>query len=284
MPFVRCLVGVSLLGLARPALAHVAETMALPQGHVKVVAYDLVDQTDDHAELVFVREWLVGHTESRTNITASVWAFEDVLSGCGTVFVRCAPLPHSRVDPSAADFGFEARDEYGNYVRGRWLKIYDTGYPYVKLAYEGGREGRTKVLQDWQRTVRPYVSGRDGVFLSNTWGDRNRDTRINEAFMLAEVEAAAELGVEVVQVDDGWQSGKSVNSAFAHGQGVWNGYWAASPDFWVPDPKRFLRGLGFVTRSAAEKGVRVGLWFGPDSSDDAENWERDANWLLKLHR
>lgn len=282
--FARCLVGVSLLGLARPALAHVAETLDLPQGHVKVVAYDLVDQTDDHAELVLVREWLVGHTESRTNVTASIWAFEDVLSGRGTVFARCAPLPHARVNPSAADFGFEARDEHGNYERGRWLKIYETGYPYVKLTYEGGSTGRTKALQDWQRSVRPYESGRDGVFLSNTWGDRNRDTRINETFMLAEVEAASGLGVEVVQIDDGWQSGKSMNSAFAHGRGVWNGYWAASPDFWVPDPKRFPRGLGFVTRAAAEKGVRFGLWFGPDSSGDAENWERDADWLLKLHR
>ena len=282
--FVRWLAGVLFLGLGCPALAHVAETVHMAQGHVKVVVYDLVDQTDEHAELVHVREWLVGHTESMTNLTASIWAIEDVLSGRGTVFVRCAPLPHARVDPSAADFGFEARDEYGNYVRGRWLKIYDTGYPYVKLAYEGGSTGRTKVLQDWQRSVRPYVSGRDGVFLSNTWGDRNRDMRINEAFMLGEVKAAAELGVEVVQIDDGWQSGKSMNSAFADGQGVWNGYWAASPDFWVPDPKRFPRGLEFVTRAAAEKGIRFGLWFGPDSSDDAANWERDANWLLKLHR
>ena len=143
--FVRWLAGVSFLGLGCPALAHVAETVRMAQGHVKVVVYDLIDQTDEHAELAHVREWLVGHTESMTNLTASIWAIEDVLSGRGTVFVRRAPLPHARVDPSAADFGFEARDEYGNYVRGRWLKIYDTGYPYVKLAYEGGTCG------DWAR-------------------------------------------------------------------------------------------------------------------------------------
>ena len=285
-PLARCFASALIVGLSCPVAlsARVAETIELPQGHLKVVAYDLADQTDGHAELVHVREWLVGHTESQTNLTAAIWALEDVLSGRGTVFVRCAPLPHARVDPSAADFGFEARDEYGNHVRGRWLKIYDTDYPYVKLTYEGGREGRTKALQDWQRTIRPYVSGRDGVFLSNTWGDRNRDTRINESFMHGEVEAAAELGVEVVQIDDGWQSGKSANSAFATGTGVWNGYWAASPDFWVPDPKRFPRGLAAVTRAAAEKGIRFGLWFGPDSSHDAANWERDADWLLKLHR
>ena len=259
-----------------PAADGVAETLTLPQGHAKIVAYDLVDQTDGHDELVHVREWLLGSNEHQPDVTTSILSVEDMLSGNGTVFVRCAPLPHARVDPSAADFGFSARK--------RSLDVYDTGYPYVRLPYEGGAVGRTKALQDWQRTVRPYVSGRDGLFLSNTWGDRNRDTRINEVFLLDEVKAAAELGVEVVQVDDGWQSGKSMNSAYADGKGVWNGYWAVSPDFWVPDPKRFPHGLSFVTKAAAEKGIRFGLWYGPDSSNDAANWERDADWLLKLHR
>ena len=254
----------------------VAEALTLPQGHFRVVAYDLVDQTDKHNELVHVREWLLGYSECETNLTAALWALEDAVSGRGTVFVRRAPLPHARIDPQMADFGFDARR--------RWFKVYDTGYPLARLPYEGGAVGRTKALQDWQRSVRPYVSGRDGLFLCNTWGDRNRDTRINEGFLLDEVKAAAELGVEVVQVDDGWQSGKSMNSAFAKGKGVWNGYWATSPDFWTPDPKRFPRGLSFVTKAAARMGVRFGLWFGPDSSNDAANWERDADWLLKLHR
>ena len=30
--------------------------------------------------------------------------------------------------------------------------------------------------------------------------------------------------------------------------------------------------------------MRFGLWFGPDSSDEAANWERDADCLLDLHR
>lgn len=281
------LVWEAVAGIAGPADAFLQSdelVEPLTARHVKVVAYELVDQTDGHVELVHVREWLVGHSESRTNLTASAWAVEDQMTGRGVAFVRCAPLPHARENPAAADFGIEARDLYGNNVRGRWLKVYQTGYPFVRLPYEGADAGRTKALQDWQRKVRPYVPGRDGVFLSNTWGDRNRDTRINEDFMLGEIAAAAELGVEVIQIDDGWQSGRSMNSAFANGKGVWNGYWAASPDFWVPDPKRFPHGLGYLTARAREKGIGFGLWFGPDSSNDAENWERDADWLLKLHR
>lgn len=252
------------------------ERISLPQGHLRVVAYELVDRTDDHNELVHRREWLAGGNERSTDVTAPILAYESPLTGEGAAFVRVAPLPHARANPSAADFNFD--------LRARRLVVRDTGYPCVRLPYRGGAAGRTKALQDWQRTVRPYVSGRDGLFLSNTWGDRNRDTRINEAFLLGEVKASAELGVEVMQVDDGWQSGRTMNSAFANGKGVWNGYWAASPDFWVPDPKRFPRGLAFVTKAAAAKGIRFGLWFGPDSSNDAANWERDADWLLKLYR
>ena len=248
----------------------------------RVVTYRMEDQTDGHDELVHRDECLLGFNEIATDVRAPVIAIEDVQTGRGTAVVRLAPLPHARSNPDAVDFTYWGRPELPGGRRG--LVVHDTGYPFVRLDYEGGAVGRTKALQDWQRTVRPYVSGRDGVFLSNTWGDRNRDTRINESFLLGEVKAAAELGVEVVQVDDGRQSGRSANSAFANGKGVWNGYWAASPDFWVPDPKRFPNGLAAVTKAAAENGIRFGLWFGPDSSNDAANWERDADWLLKLHR
>ena len=267
---------------AHPAPETNAVFVSCGNAIARVVTYRLADQTDGHDELVHVDECLLGFNEIRTDVRAPVIAIEDLQTGKGTVCVRMAPLPHARSNPDAVDFTYWGRPE--SVTRRRGLAIHDTGYPYVKLPYEGGADGRTRALQDWQRTVRPYVSGRDGLFLSNTWGDRNRDTRINEAFLLDEVRAAAELGVEVVQVDDGWQSGKSMNSAYANGKGAWNGYWAASPDFWVPDPKRFPHGLSFVTKAAAEKGIRFGLWFGPDSSNDASNWERDADWLLKLHR
>jgi alpha-galactosidase len=49
------------------------------------------------------------------------------------------------------------------------------------------------------------VETRDGLFLSNTWGHRSRDARINADFIAREVEAGTRLGVDVVQIDDGWQ-------------------------------------------------------------------------------
>jgi alpha-galactosidase len=99
------------------------------------------------------------------------------------------------------------------------------------------------------------------MFLSNTWGDRSRDARINEQFMLREIAAAARLGVDVIQIDDGWQKGRSANSA--GGKGVWNGYWATDPECWTPDARRFPNELAPGVGAAGAKGMKFGLWYGP---------------------
>lgn len=250
-------------------------SFAMPSRHCKVTVWELRDRTDEHNELLFTREWLTGMNERAFDVRCPLLAVENVLTGEGTAYLRLAPLPHAR-SRSAVDFTVDARA--GTVV------CHDTGYPLATIPYKGGSVGRIKALQDYQRRLRPYVPGRDGLLMSNTWGDRNKDRRINERFLLGEIDAAAELGVEVVQVDDGWQTGKSMNSAFANGEGVWNGYWAANPGFWRPDPARFPHGLGYVTGRAREKGIGFGLWFGPDSSNEAANWSRDADCLLALHR
>ena len=74
------------------------ERILLPNAHLKVVKYDLVDQTDKHNELVHRTEWLLGHNESETNLTASILAVENILTGEGTgddvVIIGCNALNH----------------------------------------------------------------------------------------------------------------------------------------------------------------------------------------------
>ena len=234
----------TMLLFAAATLLNGAVERTIDPNHLKYAAVELVDRTDEHAELAFVREQLLAWNEKVfTNTCAAVW-FENVLTGEGTAYVRLAPLPRSRMR-TGADFAVDA-------FCGRF-QVLDNGYPCAEIPYRGVRVGRLRALQDWQRSLRPYVPGRDGQFLSNTWGDGNRDACLNEAFIRKEIDAAAELGVDVVEIDDGWQKGRSSNSFSANGKGVWNGYWAANPEFWEPDPVRFPRRLGRQPGEAAAR-------------------------------
>jgi alpha-galactosidase len=250
------------------------EDLLLAPRHLRFTQVILKDQTDHHNELVFENEWLLTTNEGPIELAGNVFFVEDTMTRAGLIFLKQAPLPHARPVKSEWDAQMLAGE--------RRLRFAGQGYPFVLLAYSGGRTGRIAALQIYQRQLRSYDPKRDGMFLSNTWGDRSRDARINEEFILKEIEAGARLGVDVVQIDDGWQKGRTANSA--SGKGAWNGYWAADPDFWQPDPKRFPNGIDPVVKAAREKGMKFGLWFGPDTSDEGANWQKDADRLLELHR
>jgi alpha-galactosidase len=65
---------------------------------------------------------------------------------------------------------------------------------------------------------------------------------------------------------------------------VWNGFWAADPDFWTVNATRFPRGLAPLVAAAEAASVRLGLWYAPDSTNDLANWEKDAAQILALWR
>jgi alpha-galactosidase len=261
---------------ASSAEAAATQDLAYSWAHPRLVVVQLMDDTDRHNELYFEREYLLSRCEKPFEVSAPALFVEDSLCGEGVAFFRQAPLPHARADKSP-DYRVDP-------VHGK-IVVLSNAYPCVKLRYSGGRPGRVRAATDFHKGFRPYAAGRDGLFLSNTWGDGNRDACINEQFLMREVEAGAELGVDVIQIDDGWQKGRSANSAaLAKGEkGRWGSWWDVE-GFWDVDPVRFPNGLKPVIENARSKGMKFGLWFGPDSSNDAANWEKDAELLLKLHR
>jgi alpha-galactosidase len=254
--------------------------LLLENGPWLLIQVALQDQSDNHAEFLWERQWLLHPSEKLLELSGCLFCAERPLDGQGRIFVKRAPLPHARPgQPAAWDFRAAAA--------GKDFKI-DLSEPslWSVLEYRGGPLGRAEAFQAWQRSSRPQTaSHKFPKLLCNTWGDRSRDSRIQEDFILKEIEAAKRLGAEVVQIDDGWQKGRSSNSFEAQRKGgVWEGFWNSDPSFWEPDPQRFPRGLEPVSAAAKAAGVELGLWFAPDSWNDFQNWRKDAARLLELHR
>lgn len=126
------------------------------------------------------------------------------------------------------------------------------------------------------------------VTMSNTWGDCNRFTRVCEEFVIKEIDKAAELGVEIVQIDDGWQFGNTADvlRRDERGRRVF------ADDFWQINTERFPHGLRCIADYAASKGVKVGLWFAPESRDHFVCMDRDIailknayeNWGIRFFK
>lgn len=84
------------------------------------------------------------------------------------------------------------------------------------------------------------------MVMLNTWGDRGQDTKVNEAFCKEEIARAKKMGITHFQIDDGWQAGKSGNSAYG---GSFLNIWS-NPDYWKPSPEKYPNGLQTVVDAA----------------------------------
>jgi alpha-galactosidase len=87
----------------------------------------------------------------------------------------------------------------------------------------------------------------------NTWFVYG--TRVNEDAMVAEIDRAASLGVELFVLDAGWYLGAGETSDFDFDAGL--GSWAADPD-------RFPSGLASLADYAHGVGLKFGLWVEPE--------------------
>lgn len=183
---------------------------------------------------------------------------------CGIFFLKEAPC-------SSVQLAYQGKDfltDFGKFtVTGlgitekdvtpdRWTKTYGC----VLGIYGEDELSRLQALRSYQKNIRTYRADRDEMIMMNTWGDRSQDSKVNESFCLKELERAARLGITHFQIDDGWQIGKSPNSAVARGsfKNIWN-----NKDYWKPDPQKYPRGLHPIVKRGKELGIEIGLWFNP---------------------
>ena len=260
----------------------VIDRLQLPGAHWSAQAIRFYAATDH-------RNTLVQRDDSRLyrrdeHLTGNVLRLTDLSDGAQLFVVKHSPAGADQLawpghdyalrlgDVRVTGLGFAAEELKAE----AWMSAYE-----VSVGVSGpGDLAFLDSLRAYRETERRYLPDRDSMIVLNTWGDRSRDARMREDFVLAEIKAAAKLGITHLQLDDGWQAGLSKNSANAAGR-----RWADwSRDDWEPHPERFPNGLGRSVKAAHEAGIELGLWFNPSRTNDYEHWKRDADILIGLYR
>ena len=136
----------------------------LPAGPLCLIAAELHDQTDSHAELLHERQWLLHPSEGEVEFRGNAFALENTLTGDGTVWLKLAPLPHARAHQT--DWDVRIKKGYKLFLNR------DDPYRWVSRPYSGGKWGRIGAAHTLQRELRPFHNARDARLITNTWGDR----------------------------------------------------------------------------------------------------------------
>ncbi len=258
------------------------ERLCIPLPHLALECVQFYDVTDRRNTLVSRRSLVPYRHESRW--PGNLLLIRDVLGGRALFILKEAPCSDVQLAWPGYDFGCRIGEIW---VAGPGVEADDLGdawtrgYGFVVGVADGDEYSLLSALRAYQGHIRVRKSGRDHMILLNTWGDRGQDTKISEAFALAELEQAARLGITHFQLDDGWQAGRTCNSAYAGGslEDIWQ-----SGRFWEPHPERFPNGLGSVVERSRETGIELCLWFNPSKDDSYAHWREDADVLIGLNR
>jgi hypothetical protein len=144
--------------------------------------------------------------------------------------------------------------------------------------YKGGDDEMALALKVYDRLRYPVDPARDIYVLANTWGtgEGMRASRIQarEDNILAEIDSQADLGIDIQQIDDGWQGHDFKN-------------WRPIKDFELkPDDAIYPQyksdrypvypnGWDKVRKYAKQKGVKLGLWAHVAITEEDLTWNYD---------
>jgi len=251
--------------------------------HIKLISVELMDDTDFHNELVQKREWLLHRSERELALKGNLFIIQESFSKKGKIFVKKSALPHARATKIEKDLKVQPSEKGWNFF---FISSVNETDSWEVIDFKGDDVDITKALHTWQENQRPDTPGHQTpLFLSNTWGDRSRDSCISELFIKKEIDAAVKLGVDIVQIDDGWQRGVTSNSTLAaEKNGLWEGFWVSDSEFWTANLDRLPNGLEPLVNYAEKNGVKLGLWFAPDSYDEFAHWEKDTNFIIETYK
>ena len=155
-----------------------------------------------------------------------------------------------------------------------WARTLDPGEEYTspRMLWTFSTNGRGQVsrnFHDWGRTYgldRGFVPG---PIVLNSWEGAYFD--FDEKTLLGMMDAAAELGVEMFVLDDGWFGNKYPRNNDDQGLGDWQ-----------INKKKLPHGIKYLADYAASKGIGFGIWVEPEMVNPRSKlFEKHPEWVVK---
>lgn len=255
------------------------------ENHLNLTKVELFDATDDH-NFVKREETLELYSPWAKNYQGNIFIAHEFTKNQAVMLVKEAPSKIAQTGLSDFDFFFNKHRTVA--LTGIGLSL-DKPFEITKdvplyqaVVIVGDKDS---VIKDYHEYYLRGVSKsqRYPQILSNTWGDGHADSSINEEFMLKELDTANFLGVDIVQLDDGWQKGHTAGSKVKKGGApIGEGMYDQQKDFWEVR-ETFPNGLIPILEKAKETSAEIGLWYSCDATDDYKYLQTDIKNVVELY-
>jgi alpha-galactosidase len=200
--------------------------------------------------------WFTLDAGDATEDSGAVWSGELAWSGSWKLVYETTPAGHLHVSGGWNDFDWSRRLDPGQSLELPVFAGLYTGHGFGAASREWHGWQHEHVLAHGADRVRPV--------LYNSWEATAFDVSVDGQSHLAEL--AADMGVELFVVDDGWFAGR-VNDHAGLGD-------------WRPDPAKFPIGLGPLIKRVNELGMRFGLWVEPEMTNpDSDLYRAHPDWV-----
>ena len=142
--------------------------------------------------------------------------------------------------------------------------------PKFLFTYSTDGQGTvSRNFHDWARRYGLHAGTKERPILLNSWEGAYFD--FDEQVLTNMMDDAAELGVELFVLDDGWFGNKYPRNSAVMGLGDWQ-----------VNEKKLPRGIQHLIDHATSKGLKFGIWIEPEMvNPKSELAERHPEWIVQ---
>ena len=195
-----------------------------------------------------------------TEETGEVYGFCLVYSGSHETMIEKDPYDQLRLTMGINSFDF------------RWVLNPTEQFQTPEVAMSFSDKGLNELSHSYhelfnQQLVRGSFQKKERPVLINNWEATYFD--FNEEKLLAIVDEAKEIGIELFVLDDGW-FGKRESDNTSLGD-------------WYENTGKVKMGLKNLSKEVHARGLQFGIWFEPEMiSEDSELYRAHPDWALQI--